>query len=256
MMYRFEADAPAAIRDTLGIDRVRLGGGVVLAMRHDPVNYWNKALGFGFAQPVTADLIGEICDFYRSRQVPSAVLQLAPSVLPADWGDICAAYGLSRASTWVKLGRELSEPPAPSGPRVERITTPEAAEEWASVLVGTFGWSDRPLMEMSAALALRPDVHAFAVRADGRIVSVAGLKVNGETGHLFGGATLEAYRGRGGQSALLRARIAAAAEAGCRAVFAETGAEGPGEHNTSLHNMRRAGLVPLYERVNWRWNAA
>jgi hypothetical protein len=38
-------------------------------------------------------------------------------------------------------------------------------------------------------------------------------------------------------------------------LVAETGAEGPGEHNASLHNMLRAGFERLYERVSWRWRA-
>jgi hypothetical protein len=36
---------------------------------------------------------------------------------------------------------------------------------------------------------------------------------------------------------------------------AETGAKGPGEHNTSLHNRLRAGFEPLYERTTWVWSA-
>ncbi|MEU7745436.1 hypothetical protein [Nonomuraea sp. NPDC049158] len=73
MMYQLESAAPAAARDAQGVECVRLAGGVVPAMRDDPTGYWSKALGFGFDEPVTEKLIGEICEFYRSRSVPAAV---------------------------------------------------------------------------------------------------------------------------------------------------------------------------------------
>ena len=80
--------------------------------------------------------------------------------------------------------------------------------------------------------------------------------VDGDAAGLFGAATLATHRGRGAQSGLLAARLRAAAEAGVRWVSAETGAEAPGSHNPSLHNIRRAGLVDVYERPNWLWRAA
>ncbi|MET8351477.1 MULTISPECIES: hypothetical protein [unclassified Micromonospora] len=55
--------------------------------------------------------------------------------------------------------------------------------------------------------------------------------------------------------ALLTARAAAAAQAGCRWVTAETGKPAPGSSNPSLNNMLRVGLTPLYERRNWIWRA-
>jgi hypothetical protein len=54
---------------------------------------------------------------------------------------------------------------------------------------------------------------------------------------MFGAATVPHGRRRGAQSALLAVRAQAAHNAGCRWLVAETGAEGPGEHNASLHNV-------------------
>jgi hypothetical protein len=34
---------------------------------------------------------------------------------------------------------------------------------------------------------------------------------------------------------------------------AETWQETEGTHNSSLHNMKRAGFVELYDRRNWVW---
>ncbi|MFI7617056.1 GNAT family N-acetyltransferase [Nonomuraea terrae] len=254
-LFEFGACAPAGAREILGVESARLGGGVVLSMRNDPANYWNKALGFGFSRPVTADLIGEVLDLYRSRGVPAAVLQLAPSVLPPDWEDIRAAYGLSRERPWVKLARDLSEVPPPlPEPAVERVGADTAAE-WASLLLRGFGMPEGPLADVMTVFADHPRFRAYLIRVDGEPVTAAGMFVGGETAQLFGCATLEPHRGHGGQRAMLRARLADAAAAGCRTLFSDTGAELPGEHNTSLHNMKQAGFVPVYERDNWRWQA-
>jgi hypothetical protein len=87
-------EAPAPIKAALGMDSARIAGGVVLSMLHDPSGgYWRKALGFGLTEPVTAQVVAAVTDFYRTRDSPNAVLQLAPSVLPPDWNDICAAHG-------------------------------------------------------------------------------------------------------------------------------------------------------------------
>ena len=81
-MYQYESMAPRSAVTSLGIVTARIGGGVVLSMRNDVTGYWNKALGFGFAEPVTRDLIDRVIDFYKSERSPRAVLQIAPEVLP------------------------------------------------------------------------------------------------------------------------------------------------------------------------------
>ncbi|MER6159534.1 hypothetical protein ABT147_28960 [Streptomyces sp. NPDC001868] len=78
---------------------------------------------------------------------------------------------------------------------------------------------------------------------------------NGACAHMFAGATLPDARGRGAQSALLAARLRAAPAEGCRWIVAETGVEGPGEHNPSLRNLVRAGFEPMYDRPDWLWHA-
>jgi hypothetical protein len=83
-MYEFETGAADSARAELGIDAARIGGGFALSMRHDPLGYWSKALGFGFAEPVTDEVIDEACSFYRTRNVAHATVQIAPSSLPAN----------------------------------------------------------------------------------------------------------------------------------------------------------------------------
>jgi hypothetical protein len=73
-MCEFEAGAAESARAELGIAATRIGGGVAPSMRHDPSGYWSKSLGFGFAEPVTDELIDEVCSFYRTRNVAHATV--------------------------------------------------------------------------------------------------------------------------------------------------------------------------------------
>jgi hypothetical protein len=73
---------PAAMRMALGIAVTRIGEGVVAAVRDDPSGIWSRAVGFGFREPATSELAGQICDFFRSSGTPQAAIQLAPAAIP------------------------------------------------------------------------------------------------------------------------------------------------------------------------------
>jgi hypothetical protein len=55
------------------------------------------------------------------------------------------------------------------------------------------------------------------------------------------------------RSALIAARIRAARDAGCRLLVVETFDEPAGTHNSSYHNLVRAGFTLRYSRQNWVW---
>jgi hypothetical protein len=261
----FEAAAPAAARAALGTRQLRIGGGVALAMPNDPSGFWSKTLGLGFAEPVTARLLDQVIGFYREQAMSAATLQIAPEVLPTDWPDICASLNICGAgSAWVKLVGDLdtvvplsrtAAARLDAGLRVAEVTAPQA-REWAQVMFRVFSLPAEPQLEMAIGCVGRPGWHTFAVFDGSAIVATASLHIFGGAGHLFGGATLPRARGRGAQSALIAARAVAAQEAGCAWLIGETGAEAPGEHNSSLHNMLRAGMNARYQRKNWKWRSS
>jgi GNAT superfamily N-acetyltransferase len=128
------------------------------------------------------------------------------------------------------------------------------AAEWAEVLPRAMGMPAQGAQEMAAASVGRPGWHPFAVREAGAIVAIATLRTAGEVGNFFAGCTLPEARGRGAQSALIAARVRAARDAGCRVLVVETFDEPPGTHNSSYHNLLRAGFTLRYTRRNWIWN--
>ncbi|MFC4536651.1 GNAT family N-acetyltransferase [Sphaerisporangium dianthi] len=254
-MYQYESGAPSSVRTELGITTTRIGGGVALSMRHDPVGYWSKALGFGFAEPVTSELVDRVLDFYREQGDESAVLQFAPSVLPQDWEDIRAEHGLRAGGEIVKLWCPIEFfLTGTSGLHVGPVG-PGDAREWASVVLRGFGMPEKGLADMLAAAVEHPDFRPFAVWDGDRIVGGANLLVHGRVGSLNTGAVLPEYRNRGAQTALLAMRAKEAANAGCRWLVAEAGKPAEGASNPSLNNMLRAGMRPLYTRENWVWRS-
>ncbi|WP_052721162.1 GNAT family N-acetyltransferase [Actinoplanes rectilineatus] len=240
-MHDYLVGMPEPERTRLGVTAARIGGGVALAMAADPTNYWSKALGF---DPGALD---EVISFYRTSGVRQAVIQLT--------GLESAPPELERGGTWIKLGADPRRvTAAPTSLRVGPVPDGEAVA-WANVILDTFGMPRGDLTTMLASTVGRPGWQPFAAWDGDRIVAGANLFHQDGRAALNAAATLPEYRGRGAQSALIAARAAAAAEAGCHRVYAETGKPEPGGHNPSLANMVRAGLEPLYERDNWIWRS-
>jgi GNAT superfamily N-acetyltransferase len=249
-MYALETGAPDDTRAKLGISAARIGGGVALSMRNDPTTYWSKALGFGFTEPITAALIDEVIAFYRANDDPQAVLQIIPSLQPANWDEIVAAHGLRAGGNIHRLVGRIDELQlGRSDLRIEEVTAADA-DEWAAVMLSTFGMPWEGLGGMVAAVVTNPVFRSFGAWDGDRLVATGNLLISGSAGSLHAGATLPEYRGRGAQSGLVAARARAAAAAGCTWVVSETG-----ETGTSFNNMRRTGLRSQHLRRNWIWES-
>ncbi len=109
----------------------------------------------------------------------------------------------------------------------------------------TAGDDTQPFIEAEFSRGWR----CFVARADGVAAAYGALFIAGNgVGVCAAAATLPPFRGRGLQTALLRARIAAAAHAGCDLVVAQAT---PG--STSQRNMQRVGLALAYTSVIWTW---
>ncbi|MFI6761592.1 GNAT family N-acetyltransferase [Micromonospora sp. NPDC050417] len=257
-MLQYVAGVPQAVSSALVSGHARIGGGVALSVPNAPTYYWNKALGFGFEEPVTRDLMDRVFRFYREQGTEVATIQIAPDRLPHDWEEIRAAEKLEPGSVIIQLGCEIDAFRIDDATelRIGRVPS-DAADQWASVLMAGFEWPQGgPLSEMLAAAVNNPRFRAYAAWDGDQVVGAAALFVHGEVAVLSGAATLPSHRGRGAQSALMAIRAGAAAEAGCRWMVAQTGRPSAGSVNHSLNNMLRAGLRPLYDRQAWTWRAA
>lgn len=214
-------------------------GVVVLRAPEAPASpMLNRAVGLGAAEPATERLLDRALDTLGEA---AAYVAVEPGARPAELEDWLAARGLEPGWGWMQLERG-PEPPPPArtdlrvrvaGPelgaalgRVLRIGfgLPEATEPWLSLLPNAAGWT--------CWLAFAGDEPAAA----------GALYVEGDAAYLGFGATLPEHRGRGGQSALLAARIEHARAAGCRRLATETGERREWLPSNSYRNLLRAGL--------------
>ena len=258
-MYRMFECADPDTREALGMAQLRLGGGEVTVMARDPTGgLWSRAIGLGVTEPVTHELVDEVVDFVRYHGGRSVVFQVAPSADPSTWPDLLAAAGTAPGGVWVKLAGDAGDRDAPPTDLRTGVVGPERAEEFARVMCAGFEMPlDSALPGWFAGLPSWREAGftTYGAWEGTQLVATASLFVHDGVGTLSGAATLPSHRGRGAQTALMVRRIRDAAARGCRWITGETGAESAEARNPSLHNMRRLGLVELYERRNWVWRS-
>ncbi|MDP9793307.1 GNAT superfamily N-acetyltransferase [Catenuloplanes nepalensis] len=242
-------NAPAVLREALGLRVVAVDGVTVLTVRAG-IPMFNRAVGFG--TPVTAGLLDRILDVYREAGVPGAALKIPVPLLPGDWAQVCAARGLTPLPDSVKVTRSTADqPPARTDLRVGRVP---AAEERAWIDLVMSGLEPVPyLADLMPGPGRDPRGSRFAAWDGDEMVAAAQLFTHGRAGVLKSGMTRASHRGRGAQSALITARIAAARNAGCDWVVSETSAPEPGERHTSLGNLERLGFARIYDYRTVRW---
>jgi predicted N-acetyltransferase YhbS len=222
------------------------GGHMIFAGLGSPIG---RATGVGLDQPLTADDLDRVEQFYRSHNAPSQV-DLCP-LHPPEVFEMFKERGYAIAELNNVLYRRLDPaeefPPPPAnfeirrgqleeaeaiGEIVENAFFPEGAPEPFRGLI-------TPLYQMERALA-------FVATVEGKMVACGTGLMIPEHGvfALCGAGTLAEFRGRGLQTALLRVRMAAAAKAGCEyAVVVTQGG------STSQRNAERLGFRVAYSKV-------
>ena len=155
---------------------------------------------------------------------------------------------------WAQVGFHCSlHGPAattPAGAVPVEVVGEDGAAEFARVLAAghEIPQEHRPVAEAAYARWIGlPGVTAFVARLDGRVAGSGGLAAAGGIGYLANAATPPEWRRRGVQTALIAARIDAAARAGCEEVVALAEFASP-----SRRNLERAGLRVAYTQAVWR----
>jgi GNAT superfamily N-acetyltransferase len=244
--------APAALAEALGIEVFAVGDATGLVVPKIDAAEFNRVMGLGVTRPARPEHIDAIVARYRALGLSSARLQVSPAAQPhAEIEGWLAARGLERSPrSWTKRARRTD-------------ALPDVATELAIIdaadAPGQFGatacaGSDMPAMlaPWLEALVGRPDWRCF-LAMDGETAATAGaLYLGPDCGWIGIGATLPDARGRGGQGAVMRARLSAAAAAGKAWAITETGAPAAGEApGPSYRNMDRLGFVEVHVRPNY-----
>jgi GNAT superfamily N-acetyltransferase len=239
-------DFYAAAPPGLGARSKEIGGALCVRLEPLPtVTMFNRVLGLGIDEPATRPELDEALDFVRGVD---AYVTVAPDAEPHDLGGQLESRGLRADRGWTKFSRSTDRPPqATTELRVERD---ESGDAFAEAATRGFGVPDL-FLDWLRRLAGRDGWQCFAALDNDRPAAAGALFLTGRVAWIGIGATVPEYRGKGGQGALLAARIRAAAEAGCEVVVTETGEPVDGLANGSYRNIVRAGFEPLYVRPNY-----
>jgi len=222
------------------------GGHMVFAGLGSPVG---RATAVGLDRPFTAEDLNRVEQFYRAHKAPSQ-LDVCPMHEPAVFEMLKErGYGIVELNNvlYRKLDGYERFPPPPAGCEI-RGSLPEEAETAGAIVENAFfpdGAPEAyrgliaPFYQMEGALA-------FVANVAGKLVACGtGLVIpEHRIFALCGAGTLAEFRGRGLQTALLQARMAAAVQAGCEyAVVVTQGG------TTSQRNAERLGFRVAYSKV-------
>jgi GNAT superfamily N-acetyltransferase len=241
---RLSFEAYRSLSDVTDVD-----GATVLRVPEAPDSpMLNRVVGLGVERPATEAgldralaVLGGGVTFYGSR---------APSARPAELAEWLRARGLRPGWGWVTFSRTVADPPsAQTSLRVAQVEDGDAAAALGHIV--RVGFDLPPAIE--PAIARAPDAGwSCWLALDGdEPVAAAGLYVASGAGYLGLAATLPGQRGKGAQSALLAARVRAAAAHGCSLVFTETGERRSERPSNSYRNILRAGFTELGVTANW-----
>ncbi|MEZ5102157.1 MAG: hypothetical protein R3C15_20605 [Thermoleophilia bacterium] len=207
----------------------------------------NRVGGLGLREPATEAALDAVAEAMRGVRHYVAV---SPRARPGSLGGWLADRGYTPGWGWMQFARGVDDVPA-AGTDLDVVSLPSArSEAFGRVVVSTFGLPPA-LVDFVAEVPAHPAWHAFAALDGGRLVATGAVHVAPPYATLSFGATAETHRGRGGQGAILAARIRLARELGCSVVLTETGERVPDRPSQSYRNILRAGFAERYVVANW-----
>ena len=233
---------------------VEIAGGVAAFTERLFARKLNHVTGIGMQGAIDPDVLGQVESAYAAQGLGTEI-DLCPHAVPgllrllATRGYAVNAFSNTYARTLDDVAGRIGD----DGIEILAGTQADALFVDASVSGFSVQAENRPreLLDALARIArARDDTSLFVARIDGHIVGSAGLSVAetplGPIGELYIASTLPGFRGRGVQTALLRARLVAAKSAGCAlAVVMARPA------NTSARNTERAGFSLAFTKATF-----
>ena len=252
LAYRDSVTAAADIMaNPAGASWAEIGGGVAFALTVIDFGFFNRVVGLGTAQPATEDDVESASQFFVQLGLSRSVVHAAPGARPDELVGWLNARGYVAGARWVKLWHRLREIAAPNPTlRIERIGASQA-KAWGDVVMAAFDMPEPVRPVATATIGKAGWIHYLGFEGDTPVCTAA-MRFEGDAAWLGYGGTLDAFRGRGWQTAMFRQRLVDARDRGCRLAITETGEETERDPvNHSYRNMVRTGFELGYARQNW-----
>ncbi|WP_280835283.1 GNAT family N-acetyltransferase [Mycolicibacterium frederiksbergense] len=224
------------------------GGYACFAETDSPLN---KVVGLGFDGLPDEAVLGEIERAFAARGSSTRVelCNLADPEITA----LLSGRGYHLVEFENVLGRTVRNEALPETD--VQVRRADDLTVWVNVVVEGFAHPDgegmagheefpRDVIERVERDIEKAGATAYIALCDGVVAGGGSMRLTHRIAQLAGAATAPAYRRRGVQAALLTARLADAADAGCEIAVVTTA---PG--SKSQHNVQRRGFQLLYTRA-------
>lgn len=209
-----------------------------------------RAIGLGMLGPVQAETLEQVERFYVGYGAPIRI-DLCP-LADATLMTLLAGRDYNIAlfkQVWARRLEDLIPFEAPPNPNLRVIEVSDAeVDVWVQVVAAGFNHQNE-LQGLDASIA-RPNyamtnVRCFLAYLAGEPAGGGAVAIDAQrrVATLFSTSTRPAYRQRGVQTALLKARLAFARAAGCQLAMVQTS---PG--SLSQRNVLRAGFALIYTK--------
>lgn len=245
--------APSDLVASLGLACEWIGAAFRQQAAGVDVLAFNRAFHVGMTEPMTEARVDEILAAFAKARAPRFFVQVAPGAEPAALPAWLEARGLRVHNRWMRLVADpnvrLPVGAVPHGWRIEHIG-PDEASVFAAIDARAFG-HPREVEPWTAALVGRAGFRHY-LAFDGDIpIGTGAFFVEDHVAWFGYASTVEAYRGKGVQSALIAYRLAEARLLGCRLIAVETAEDRPEKPAPSYRNLSRLGFRTLHARENW-----
>ena len=242
------AAAPLDAAAKLGLAYTLKDDAALLILRGLDALTFNRLACLGVVSPAQPEALDEAIATFDTAGVRNWVVQVPGGEKTLE--ALCKARGLvPHRRAWAKFIRGPGIITTQTSLEIRTISREHAAA-FGEIAATVYGLPPAAAAWL-AALVDRPRWTCFMAFDGETPVATAALFLDGTSGWLGVGATLEAYRQRGAQSALLAARVCHATAAGVRILTTETGVPHPGEPGPSYGNIQRAGFGIAYLRPNF-----
>jgi GNAT superfamily N-acetyltransferase len=222
------------------------GGYAVYCGANSPVT---QAVGLGLNGPVSAEEFDQLEEFYFSRNEPvrAETCPLADASLFALYRE--RGYGVTEFSNvMVRPIDSAQRWPERDGVEIWKAGRQEM-DLWTLTVAQGFSENypvTEEIIKIMKVFGLSQGMECYLASIGGKVAGGATLSLRGKIAGLFGASTLPEFRKHGVQTALLRARLQRAAEAGCEIAMSLAQ---PGSH--SQRNITKLDFRTLYTRVKF-----
>ena len=213
-----------------------------------PGSYSNQAVSLGMSGPVSGPELDYLCTFYESRG-------FQPQIELCPYAHESLIRGLAVRNFVIKdfetvLARDMSIPVDAEIPADIQIVQVNPADEdqveaFVKIVADGFSVTISEVFRAHARKALQyPNTFAYVALIDGAWGAGASCELSAPCGALFGASTLENFRKRGLQRALMITRLNAARQSACKYVTIGSKPDSP-----TGRNALRLGFQVAYTKA-------